>query len=268
MHPRKILIVTKTYPEISKTYREVVCTAGILLDEQENPLQWIRIYPVRYRDLDSSKKYAKWGIIKASIERNYKDYREESYRVDDSSIEVLREIGTQNSWEERRRFFEPLMSHSIEEIKVQGKSLGMIRPKNIKYTVEKTDRSWTVGKQSILDQGDLFRYGNPFSDLEKIPYKFFYHFTDEDDKHHKCSIIDWEISQLFRKMRNLSNAQTLKGKEEEALEKVRIKLEEEFLSPKLDLHFFMGNLKRYKNSFVVIGLVYPPRLAGIQLKLL
>jgi hypothetical protein len=49
MEHRKILIATKTYPSISRKYKETVCTAGILLDDNENPLQWIRIYPIRYR---------------------------------------------------------------------------------------------------------------------------------------------------------------------------------------------------------------------------
>ena len=57
METRKILIATKTYPSISTKYQETVCTAGILLSEEENPLQWIRIYPIRYRYLDFDKRY-------------------------------------------------------------------------------------------------------------------------------------------------------------------------------------------------------------------
>ena len=102
MERRKILIATKTYPSISTKYGETVCTAGILLDKNEKPLQWIRIYPVRYRALDFEKKYKRWSIISAEIERNEKDFREESYRIDDNSISVIREIGTKNNWQERK----------------------------------------------------------------------------------------------------------------------------------------------------------------------
>ncbi|WP_013321541.1 DUF488 family protein [Gloeothece verrucosa] len=70
METRKILIATKTYPSISRKYRETVCTAGILLDDQDNPLQWIRIYPIRYRELEFDKRYPRWSIIRAKIERN------------------------------------------------------------------------------------------------------------------------------------------------------------------------------------------------------
>ena len=90
MERRKILIATKTYPSISTKYRETVCTAGILLDDNEKPEKWIRIYPIRYRQLDFDRRYPRWSIISADIERNDKDYREESYRINDSSIEIVR----------------------------------------------------------------------------------------------------------------------------------------------------------------------------------
>jgi len=52
MQRRKILIATKTYPSISRKYRETVCTAGVLLDDNEKSEQWIRIYPIRFRAND------------------------------------------------------------------------------------------------------------------------------------------------------------------------------------------------------------------------
>ncbi len=60
MEKRKILIATKTYPSISTKYKETVCTAGILLDDDEKPLQWIRIYPIRFRALDFDQRYPRW----------------------------------------------------------------------------------------------------------------------------------------------------------------------------------------------------------------
>ena len=94
MERSSILITTKTYPSISKKYRETVCTAGILLNENYQQLEWIRIYPIRYRQLDFDKRYPRWSIISACIEKNDKDSRPESYRIDDSSINVIRKIGT------------------------------------------------------------------------------------------------------------------------------------------------------------------------------
>ncbi|TVP67208.1 MAG: hypothetical protein EA343_00695 [Nodularia sp. (in: Bacteria)] len=254
MKKSKILIATKTYPSISTKYRETVCTAGILLDDDEKPQQWIRIYPIRFRQLDFDKRYPRWSIISAEIERNEKDYREESYRINDSSIEIVRKIDTKKDWAERKSLVLPLEFKSIREIKEQGKSLGIIKPQTIKkYYSEKTDREWNLKQQAILDQGDLFE---PSVEIEKIPYKFGYEFLSRDGDKHRLSISDWEIQQLYRNCKKASQGNTSEDKEKEALEKVRQKLEDEFLAKK-DLYFIVGNLKNHKNTFMIIGLFYP-----------
>ncbi len=264
MQRQKILIITKTYPSISTKYKETVCTAGILLDDEEKPLHWIRIYPVRFRQLDFDKRYPRWSIISANIERHDKDYRVESYRIDDSSIQVLRAIDTQNNWQERKSFFFPMQFKSISEIKAQNKSLGIIKPQRInKYFYKPTDRDWNPKQQAVLDQLDLFE---PSVELEKIPYNFGYEFVDQDGDKHRYTISDWEIKELYRKCRNQSKEAILESREQEAIEKVRQKLEEEFLSKK-DLYFVVGNLKNHKESFMIIGLVYPPIIEYEQLTL-
>lgn len=255
MERRKILIVAKTYPSISTKYRETVCTAGILLDDNEQSLEWVRIYPVRFRQLDFDKRYPRWSIISAKIEKNDKDSRLESYRIDDSSIEIVRSIGTHDNWSERKSFVLPLEFESIQSIKDQGKSLGIIKPKYIvKYYYKKDKREWGDKQQGILDQPDFFEIP---SDLEKIPYKFGYEFIENNQVKHKYSISDWEISELYRKCRDQSKKYLFEEREAEALEKVREKLEVDFLNKK-DLYFIVGNLKDHRQTFMIIGLFYPP----------
>ncbi|MDJ0514989.1 MAG: hypothetical protein QNJ74_01600 [Trichodesmium sp. MO_231.B1] len=70
MESKKILIATKTYPSISQKYKETVCTAGVLLSEEEKPLEWVRIYPIRFRQLDFARRYPRCSIIRALIEKN------------------------------------------------------------------------------------------------------------------------------------------------------------------------------------------------------
>ncbi len=151
MEERTILITTKTYPAISETYREIVCTAGILLDDNEQPIEWIRIYPIRFRYLEFDRRYPRWSIIRAKIEKNDKDSRPESYRVDDSSIEIIRKIATKNNWEERKSLVLPLQFRSIQDIQDQGKSLGIIKPKRIlKFFFKEGNREWKPKQQAIL----------------------------------------------------------------------------------------------------------------------
>jgi hypothetical protein len=102
--------------------------------------------------------------------------------------------------------------------------------------------------------------------LDKIPYKFGYTFTDEDDKRHNYSISDWEIAQLYRNCVKRSTATTEEEREQYALKQVRLKLEEDFLQKK-DLYFIVGNLKAMPKTFMTIGLFYPPKVNSQQLKL-
>jgi hypothetical protein len=263
METRKILIATKTYPSISTKYQETVCTAGILLSEEENPLQWIRIYPIRYRYLDFDKRYPRWAIVSAKIKRNDQDYRPESFRIDDNSLQIIRKIDTTNNWQERKSLVLSLQFRSIADIQAQGKSMGIIKPKSIeRFFSKKTSREWNQKQQAVLNQLDLFE---PNIDLEKIPYQFVYQFTDEDNVPHKYSISDWEIMELYRKCRDRSQLLGLEA-EQYALEKVRQKLEDDFLESK-DLYFIVGNLKNHAKSFMIIGLFYPPLVKFNQMEL-
>lgn len=263
METRKILIATKTYPSISTKYQETVCTAGILLSEEENPLQWIRIYPIRYRYLDFDKRYPRWAIVSAKIKRNDQDYRPESFKIDYNSLEIIRKIDTTNNWQERKSLVLSLQFRSIADIQAQGKSLGIIKPKSIeRFFSKKTSREWNQKQQTVLNQLDLFE---PNIDLEKIPYQFVYQFTDEDNVPHKYSISDWEIMELYRKCRDRSQLSGLEA-EQYALEKVRQKLEDDFLESK-DLYFIVGNLKNHAKSFMIIGLFYPPLVKFNQMEL-
>lgn len=56
---KRVLVTVKAYPNLSRKYGETVCVAGIDLDTN----QWIRLYPIPFRDLDSDQKFKKYNII-------------------------------------------------------------------------------------------------------------------------------------------------------------------------------------------------------------
>lgn len=263
MEERKILIATKTYPSISTKYKETVCTAGVLLDENEKPRQWIRIYPIRFRALDFDQRYPRWSIISAEIERNDKDYRLESFRINDLSIKVIKTIDTKNNWAERKSFVLPLQFESTQDIRDQNQTLGIIKPRTIdKYFCKATERNWSLKQQAVQDQMDLFESS---VELEKIPYQFGYQFVEQDGTSHRYTISDWEISQLYRGCKDRSKETKQEDKENEAVLKVRQKLEV-FLSEK-ELYFIVGNLKNHPQNFMIIGLFYPPKVDFEQMSL-
>jgi len=251
----KVFITTKTYPSISKKYIETVCTAGVLLGDNNQPLQWIRLYPIPYRYLEEGKQFPRYSVIEVDTERNTKDPRSESFRIKNESINVLPTISTKNNWKERKDLILPLQRNSIAEIMENGESLGIIKPHKIVRAFHvPASREWNDSKRSVLDQGDLFVKKK---DLEKIPYNFKYEFTslvDGEEKIHKLSIIDWEIPQLYRNCRNTAKG-SQEQKEQEAVQKVLEKLE--MFQNEKDLYFMVGNQQAHPKSFMIIGLFYP-----------
>ena len=160
LHEEKILIVVKTYPRPSAKYRELVCTAGIT-----EKGRWVRLYPINYRYLDYQNWYKKYQWIKVKIEKTElkKDFRIDSYRPTENSIQALgKSIGTQNGWLERKKIIIPTIQfRSLEEIEDRYQSnkvsLGIFKPKEItKFIVEPDTANWSNKHQDILSQLRLF----------------------------------------------------------------------------------------------------------------
>ena len=82
---KKVLVTVKTYPTLSSTYGELVCTAGITEDGS-----WIRIYPIPFRRLKEYYRFEKYTWIELPLEKNKQDPRPESFRPRDlSEIKIL-----------------------------------------------------------------------------------------------------------------------------------------------------------------------------------
>ncbi|MCR4369446.1 MAG: hypothetical protein NUV67_06080 [archaeon] len=250
----KILVVAKTYPNLSKKYVETVCIAGI-----NDRGEWRRIYPIPFRKLPFEKRFTKYDWIEADIEKNIQEKlkRLESYKVDANTIRVIKKIGTgkNRDWQERNSVILPLKNSSLEELKKlksEKKSLGLIKPivvDFIRTPLEKC-RDW---ERELIEgsQRTLFETGYQ-SPLEKIPWKFSYIFkcNNSQCKGHNIMCEDWELLQSWRSWRKNYPSDS------ELWEKIRERYFE--LMKKRDLHFFMGTESRY-NKFLIIGLYYPPQ---------
>ena len=263
---KRIYIVVKTYPTISKEYSELVCTAGVLEDGS-----WIRLYPVPFRKLDIDQKYPKYAWIEVNAVRNNADFRPETYRPDLSTLTV--ETPAKRSkidWDERRRIVlnnkkvYTNMQELIDKARADGSSLALFKPtKVLDFVVEQTDRDWDADKLEILhglsQQQNLFQtpeeIEEEFKVVPKVPYKFFYRFEDDAGRQRKLMIEDWEIGMLY-----FNCLKRTGGDESVAKAKVRQKYFDSFL--KQDLHFYLGTTKQFHNvainPFIIIGVFYPP----------
>ena len=73
----RILIWTKTYPELSKRYLETLCTAGLLESGKS-----LRLYPIPYRYLSNDdEQFELYQWVTAEIIKNPDDPRPENYKV-------------------------------------------------------------------------------------------------------------------------------------------------------------------------------------------
>jgi hypothetical protein len=59
LEKKRILITVKAYPNPSRKYGETVCCAGVDLSNS----QLVRLYPIKFRDLDEGKQFKKYSII-------------------------------------------------------------------------------------------------------------------------------------------------------------------------------------------------------------
>ena len=261
---KRVLLTVKAYPQPSRSYDELVCTAGVLEDGS-----WIRIYPVPFQFLISSK-IKKYDWIDLDLKRNDKDFRPESFHPKSPSLADIEKVGhidTRRSWEERKRFCCKNVYHSKRRLveDAYGRdvvSLATFKPARIlDFIIEQDDRDWKPEWTEQLKQLDLFTQrpgeeAKPRIPIQKLPYKFKYRFADADGVESTLMIEDWEIGALYWNC--LRDAE---GDEEVALEKVRQRFWDDFRVK--DLHLYLGTTLRYHrmnapNPFVVVGVFYPP----------
>lgn len=259
---KRVLVTVKAYPNLSRKYGETVCVAGI--DLQAN--QWIRLYPIPFRDLDNNQKFKKYNIIEVKTIKARNDHRPESFRVDRDTIKVAGSVDykpNKVNWAERKRIVLPTASRSMCEIlrlsDSEDKSLGVFKPKNVSFSWEKVAVEDKKKRESYYAQQDfLEKKKDP---LEKMPYVFRYSFfcaNEKDCQGHSYPIIDWEIAQSFRSWRRRYKTT------EKLLEMIEEKWIGMICAPKRETYFYVGNQLRFRDNFMILGTFYPPKANGLK----
>jgi len=254
----KILITVKTYPIPSKKYDELVCTAGVTEEGD-----FIRLYPINFRDLNFEKQYKKYQWIKVDVVKHDKDKRKESYRPDCDTLELIGEpILTKNGdWSERAKYVLRKNASSLEELKDcqqrDNTSLGIFKPKEIQDLIITADNSeWKESFKAELKQARIFETRNKtLVPPRKVPFKFQYKFICKNPccKSHKMMIEDWEVGALF--WREVDKGKSL----DNAALSVRHKFLDILCGKDKETYFYVGTVMAHPKSWVVIGLFYPKR---------
>ncbi len=253
---RRVLLLVKTYPNLSKKYDITACMAGIDIDART----WIRMYPVRYFDLPYSQRPHKFEGIEVFAEYNPREkfQRKESHKIKDDLISRKVILPPEKDWAKRNKFLFPFLSPSIEYLEgqytVDKTSLGFIHPKYIDdfYAIPVSEaREWEKDLVSGTQKTLLERpYTTP---LDKIPYRFGYKFRCDDKcKGHDMMVEDWELLQLYREMEKKYSSKDI------AVQKCIDKYKTWF-AEKRDVHFFVGTESNW-NQWLIIGVYYPPKI--------
>ncbi|PKQ18761.1 MAG: hypothetical protein CVT68_01750 [Actinobacteria bacterium HGW-Actinobacteria-8] len=250
-----VLVTVKAYPAIGKKTGEAVCVAGVRLD-REKP-EWIRLFPVGFRDLPADKQFKKYQVLKLKVLPATSDRRPESLKPDLSSLRVGDVVAAASGWAHRQALMEPLIGATTTCELLAGvradagtaPSLGLIKPRVTDFSVAVNPAYQAVDAGSATT--DLF--GHPKDLLEESPViaKFKYRCASRDCGGHQQSLIDWESGQLARRNRNEHGEAAM-------LRLHRERFLDERCSPDRDIHFYVGNMHQHPGDFLVLGLWSPP----------
>lgn len=256
MEKLKVLITVKTAPIPSQKYDELVCTAGVT-----EAGDFIRLYPVNFRDLPYDQQYRKYQWILVNAEKHKgRDTRKESYRPDCETLQPFGEpIPTKHGdWSDRARYALAKKAESLEELVVRQAadktSLGIFKPKKIHDLIVKTaDAEWKAEFKAELRQARIWETrANTLEPPRKMPFKLQYRFDCDDAKcrGHQMMIEDWEVSALYWNL--IDKGAT----PQEAVDGVKKKFLDQMCGPNKDTHFFVGTVLAH-GTWVVIGVFWP-----------
>jgi len=169
---------------------------------------------------------------------------------------VLDWYDTRDGWEKRKQAVLPTLSLSCCDILKESEqadiSLGMFKPHKIGFKHRKVKIEGDSDRDACYAQ--LSFYNNSKKAIEAIPFDFRYQFHchgKDDCPGHDLPIIDWEIGQAYRSWRY--------PEKNVLLEKIKERWLDNLCSEKNDTYFFVGNMKRFRQNFMILGVFYPPR---------
>ena len=246
----KLLVLTKTYPIVSKKYEHLVCVAGIT---DKGELR--RIYPVPFEVFWNEKSFKKKNWIEYETESDEpSDHRPESRKI---ITKTIKDLGPA-SFKELKELIEQKII-SLEELYAKNPrevSLGIIKPNKLIDFVEEANENYKKikekGKQTTLIDGEsavkIWIPKNLFS------YKF--NCSESCPIQHKIMCEDWELIALYRncdKYREQGKYIDLNL----VFEKVKYKFFN-VLPNKRDFYFVVGTHYRFK-TYIVVGVIYPKK---------
>ena len=264
----EVLITVKTSPQPSTSYGDTVCVAGIRIDGGR--ADWIRLYPIPFRWLESDQQFHKYDIIQLEVRRRDQDTRPESYSP---SIESIHRVGHLDGWRARQPIISQVARTTVCALRAgalashSAPSLGMVDVRSVSKVEFEVNPGWSEAERAKIAHAMQLPTHDLFGGQVRIPpelvapaYKVRYKYRcmDDDCPSHTGQILDWELSELQRRYREAGD-ERLKAV-------VREKFFDQMFSAKKHTSFFMGNFEdpKKRHNFSVLGAYYPDRQVAAE----
>jgi hypothetical protein len=260
---RHIAVTVKTYPNPSTKHGETVCTAGVDLDLG----RFVRLYPVRLRDLPSSRWFKKWHVVEADLTHKTSDCRGDTLTPDPRTIRTVDAFykGAKRDkadWPRRDALVLPMAS-TMERLQLDANafrgSIGLVRiSEDSTFAMMPDSAEWSDKQQAIMSQQSLF--GDNRRPLQKVPWKFRYRFRCADNPEcpgHDLQVFDWEPYELYR-------GQLARWGADKAKQDVLDKYNAQMGPSRRNVHLFVGTTIDHPTQFSCIGIYSPPHQRHVR----
>jgi len=230
-----LVILGRGCPERIKNGRVTVCTAGY-----SSQLGFIRVYPTKV-----GMPLHQWNIVKVPLERNPQDTRVESWKIQGAKSEWERlsekiQVVGDLKRDKRLNLIANLADECVNTINEAKRSLGIIKPVIEKcYFSEQED--YDTSTQLTLLGIPLPKVKEQYPFVPRIRYRCT---GCKCKTAHDQQVIEWGFYEWIRKNPD---------KADQVWENALIH------SPKHEVFFFLGNLFRYRNVFLIISLLRLPK---------
>lgn len=230
-----LVVLGRAVPEPIKNGRVTVCIGGY-----SRNIGFVRIYPTK-----PLTPVHRWDIVEIPVERDSRDTRMESWKIQGSKSEWDRldqkvKVVSRLRREERLNLIANLTDGCVKDINDQKRSLGIVKPSIEKcYFCPEEDYDPTLQKT-------LFGLPLPTSKKQHRQFpKVKYRCPEcRTKKHHNQTVLEWGFYEWMRK--NPHN-------NEQVWENAKFK------SPKHQIYFFVGNMREYRTAFLIISTLPLPK---------
>jgi hypothetical protein len=258
----RFVVLVKAAPVLTRQLDETMCVAGVRTGKAG--VEWVRLHPVPFRDLDDDSRFAKYQTVEVDVIRSKTDRRPESWSPIHGSIVLGKTMDTSAGWRRRRNLLGQLPELGMCDLIEANRrgsgpgvpSLAVVRPvepPRLVITERGQEQVDEWRRRAVAAEARVSLFDDPSAKkapFEVVPWRFQYEFrcsAPECIGKHTQTIVDWEILALWRRVRG----------EPDWKERMRRRFEDDMWKGK-DSVLFVGNQEQHPISFLVLGVFWPP----------